>query len=528
MSSTAQAGAAREGIATPINPAAPTGGTSWRLYAALAAASLVLGGLSLLYPSTPSYDPWGWLLWGREILHGHLSTVGGNSFKPFPVIFTVVFAIFGKAQPDVWLAFDRAGAVFTVLMAFKLAARLTLALTGRERRRADYLPALLAGVVAALAVVIAAQYLRDAALGYSECLGAGLVLLAIDRHLDGSARQTFVIGFFPALDRPEIWPFWGLYGLYLWRRDPTARKLVVALFAVTPVLWFGPELWGSGHFFRGVNRALHPRANAATFTKCPFCTEMKSAWHFSLARVRLAGVVSALGAALSLALTLRRGGGPRALARERGRPEVVILTLAAMAVIWFIEISAMTQYGFSGNQRYLIIGGALVIVLGGVGWGYGAWWVGGLLGRAVGQTRGVAAASLAAAGVFLFLPHWFGSGYSLGKLDHAMRYQAELRRDLENVITRAGGRAKILACGSVEVERFQKQMAAWYLDINTKRATTPGPSADGLPGETAPQDPNVIFQDRDTGTAPLRPVIPRDVTYTITHVRTFRLYEHCR
>lgn len=533
------------------SPGAPARSTSWQLYAALALASLVLGTLSVLYPSTPSYDPWGWLLWGREILHGHLYTIGGNSFKPLPVIFTTIFAIFGRAQPDLWLAFARAGAIFTVGMAFKMTTRLTLALIDQHRGAAGgsagaagatgaggaagaarrewllaRLPALLAGAAAGVCVVIAAQYVRDAALGYSECLSAGMVLLAIDRHLDGKPRQTFVIGFVPALDRPEIWAFWGLYGVYLWFRDPGARKLVLALFVLIPILWFLPEYWGSGHFLRGVNRALHPRQNAATFTKCPFCTELKSAWHFSLSRMRLAGVVTALGAALVLALAARRLGGMRALVRERGRPEVVLLTMGVMAVVWFVEISAMTQYGFSGNQRYLIIGGALVIVLGGVGWGFAAWLVGALLGRVLGRTSGVALASLAATAIFLLFPQWFGSGYSLGKLNRALRYQAELRQDLPAIIKRAGGARKVVACGSIEVERFQKQMVAWYLDVNAVK--TQGPSPDGLPGETAPRDPNVIFQDRDTGTAPLRPVIPKNVPYTRFRHRTFRLFEHCK
>ena len=48
----------------------------------LIAACLALGGLSLLVPSEPSYDPLAWLIWGRELAHFHLDTNGGPSWKP--------------------------------------------------------------------------------------------------------------------------------------------------------------------------------------------------------------------------------------------------------------------------------------------------------------------------------------------------------------------------------------------------------------------------------------------------------------
>src|SRR5438105_13389896 len=102
-----------------------------RLYILLGGAALVIGALSLLIPSTPSYDPWAWLVWGREILHVDLQTTGGPSWKPLPVVFTTIFSLFGKAQPDLWLVLARAGAVMAALMAFKLARRLTLELAGR-------------------------------------------------------------------------------------------------------------------------------------------------------------------------------------------------------------------------------------------------------------------------------------------------------------------------------------------------------------------------------------------------------------
>jgi len=39
----------------------------------LIGACLALAGISLLLPSEPSYDPWAWLVWGRE-----LATVGST------------------------------------------------------------------------------------------------------------------------------------------------------------------------------------------------------------------------------------------------------------------------------------------------------------------------------------------------------------------------------------------------------------------------------------------------------------------
>ncbi len=94
-------------------------------YLGLIVIALAVGGLSLLIPSTPSYDPWSWIVWGREIIHVNLQTTGGPTWKPLPVIFTTVFALFGKAEPDLWLVVARAGAFAAVVMVFRLSVRLT-------------------------------------------------------------------------------------------------------------------------------------------------------------------------------------------------------------------------------------------------------------------------------------------------------------------------------------------------------------------------------------------------------------------
>ncbi len=67
-------------------------------------ACLAIASVSLLFPSTPTYDPWAWLLWGREILEFDLVTEGGPSWKPLPVLFTGPFSLFGEeVAPYLWL-----------------------------------------------------------------------------------------------------------------------------------------------------------------------------------------------------------------------------------------------------------------------------------------------------------------------------------------------------------------------------------------------------------------------------------------
>jgi hypothetical protein len=56
---------------------------------------LALAGLSLLAPGAPTYDPWSWIIWGREVVHLDLSTAGGPSWKPLPVLFTAPFSLLG-------------------------------------------------------------------------------------------------------------------------------------------------------------------------------------------------------------------------------------------------------------------------------------------------------------------------------------------------------------------------------------------------------------------------------------------------
>ena len=51
----------------------------------------------------PSYDAYGWIVWGYQTLHGSLDLGGAPSWKPLPFLFTVPFALFGHYQLWLWM-----------------------------------------------------------------------------------------------------------------------------------------------------------------------------------------------------------------------------------------------------------------------------------------------------------------------------------------------------------------------------------------------------------------------------------------
>ena len=504
-----------------------------RLYLVLAGGAIALAAFSLLIPSTPSYDPWAWLVWGREIAHLNLQTTGGPTWKPLPVIFTTIFSLFGKAAPDLWLVVARAGAIVAVAMAFKVAARIMRGLVA-ELVEGDpgaafvtVLPVLFAAAVAAASLVNSRGFVTDNALGYSEGVMTALVLIAVDRHLDGARRQAFVIGFFAALDRPELWALWGPYGIYLWWKDRGARVLVASLFVLIPVLWFGPEYWGSGHFFRGVTRAQHVRSNSAALAKCPFCTELRQhAWPRVMFRIKAVAILATVVAGFGLWRTRETWWRARTLT-----PGIVarfvLVSLGTLGWLWWIGIAILTQAGFSGNDRYLVLGSALISIAGGVGWGWGAVavaaWVARLVARGVRFTATTGTAVLVALVILIAAPPWIGpSVIDVPATHRALVYQAHLREDMTAVVQRLGRRS-ILGCGSIMTEGFQVPMLAWNLDVHTLRIEAPPTE----PGTGTP--PNVIFQNRAQRHASLLPIIrPWHVNYSlVAHQRTFRVFMNC-
>lgn len=412
----------------------PLAGSAW----ALAAGSVALAALSLLLPSAPTYDPWAWIIWGREITQLDLDTVYGPSWKPLPVLFTTAFAPFGEAAPLLWVLVARAGAILALLLAFRLAYRLV----------GGGLAGAAGGLAALLGLLLTAGWVRNGLMANSEGLLVALVLWAVDRHLDGARTQAFVLGAAAGLLRPEVWPFIGLYGVWLWTRERRARPLVTGAAVLLPALWFLPELWGSGDPLRASSRARTPDLGTAAFAERPSLVVIERALEGVPLLVLVAAAAALVAAAVSFAR--RREGG-------------TILALGAGAVGWVGIIALMTEAGYAGNPRYALLAAGLVCVLAGVA-----------VGLAVGAAgRFGPVAALAVAALLLLGPFVFAGPY-VERIERSFeenRNQAVLAEDLPPALEAAGGREALLACGAAYTGKYRVPLLAWHLRVHIRRIT---------------------------------------------------------
>ena len=192
------------------------------------AAALALAALTLLAPSSPSYDPFAWIVWGRQLMPGAggepFGLAGGPSWKPLPVLFTAPFALAGDAAPALWLLVARAGLLLALAGAFALGRRLGGAA---------------AGVVAAVALLLLADVVSLAWRGASEPLLLACVLWAAERHLAGARRPAFALAVAAALIRPEAAPFLALYAAWSWRGEARAGA------CCSPAAWRSCRCCGS-------------------------------------------------------------------------------------------------------------------------------------------------------------------------------------------------------------------------------------------------------------------------------------------
>ena len=331
----------------------PTVSSVWAEYpfAVSVVVSLAVAALSAAaLPTVPSYDPWSWIVWGREVFDPHLSFFvgGGPSWKPLPVIFTAFFGPFGNSAPTLWVITARAGGVLALIAAYRLGSQLVR--HGREASGAGDSVAswepIAAGLLAAAGVLLTQDWFYYMFRGTSEPMLVGLSLWAVDRHLAGRYRLAFVLGVAASLIRPEWWPFIFLYGIWLYRRQPgpwMAVLILVGWFSI-PFFWFVPPWISTG---QPLLAATHAQEYNGQLGSDPFLE------------------VNRRGADLQVVPSLVFALAAVAIAwRERDR---LILGLGAAALAWWALVVAMTLDGYPGLERFFLPAAAIISVLGGVG-----------------------------------------------------------------------------------------------------------------------------------------------------------------
>jgi hypothetical protein len=422
---------------------------------AIVAACVALAAASLVLPSEPSFDPWAWIVWGRELLLLDLDTTGGPSWKPLPVFFTALFAPFSLIDEGLpaalWLVVARTGALLSIVLAFRVARR--LAGSGRGPGRWMGIGA---GVVAGLALAFAPQWLRYAAHGNEVPMAVALMLWGVERHLDGRRAGALVAVFLACLLRPEVFPFLALYAAWLWRAEPDLRRLTAGLAVALPALWLVPDWLASGDPFGAGRKASSEPHWSLSVRDQP--------WLAALERThRIAGLPLELGTLVAALFALRR--------RDR-----TVLALAGIAVAWVALVVAMTEAGFSGSARYFVPAVVIASILTGVAvaWSVEAVARGAraLVERAGGERRvpwqhggrpvAIGAACVTLAAIVAISGPW--TEHRIGLLDRQIEMSgelAELQAALPEAVERAGGAARVVTPGPPAVNRAFQTRLAW-------------------------------------------------------------------
>jgi hypothetical protein len=432
------------------------------------AASLAVAGLSfLLEPFALLPDPWAWIVWGDELLRFDLDTTSGPSWKPLPVFIVAALSVAGDAAPILWDLVARAGCLLAFFFAWRVARRLG------GTAWAGWI------AVAALAICLLPSWMNIVAMGREEGLLCALILWSIDRHQERREGQAFAVLFLAALLRPEVWPFLGLYGLWLlWRRPGTRIEVVVLGLLLLP-LWFLPDIVTVGDPLQSSQKA-QGGISGTTLTE-----PVKRA--FELVPISLQ--LLALAAAVLAILRLRgqgwrferpklRGPAPEAPARGEWRPgerELQVLALFASALVWVALVAVTSKVAnYAGIARFQHPAAALFAVLAGVG----AVWLATLLADRLGR-RELAYAGLAVVVLVALVPSLPQRARRIDRVVKEVQARSTLDTSLGDAVDAAGGRGKVVACGATFTIAGNEPQLAWRLQRHIDQVDSDTPRAPG-------------------------------------------------
>ncbi|HWE32300.1 MAG TPA: hypothetical protein VG410_02380 [Solirubrobacteraceae bacterium] len=421
--------------------AGPTEGPSARVYQSLRdrpltsifIVCLILGIISVLVlPWVPSSDPYAWISWGQEAASHVVGTKialsyhGGPSFKPFPVIFTSIFGLFGNAAPGLWLVVSRTASLLALVGIFRLG------------KRFGGTPA---GILAAVALCFTQDAVFYMARGTSEPVVAAVTVWAIDRHLDGAKRAAYFLLFLGALNRPEFTPIMFLYGVWLWVTEPNTRTraYAIVLLVLVPICWTFPPGIVNGDFLQAKNAAAGGKGSPGT----AFAELKSSAGQLTDGILLLAAV----------------GFGLAWVRRNR-----TLIWLGGAAVLWAVMVALITQF-FYGLPRYLLPAAVIACVFAAV---TVVWLAELAAARVPAGARTAVGIAVGTAVVAVTLPWSIDRGKVMVTQVQQATASGTYQHDLFTAVDRLGGKSKVFVChlSYVAINHTAASMLAWKLKVD--------------------------------------------------------------
>jgi hypothetical protein len=408
----------------------------------------------LLARTRPSFDSYGWLVWGHQAVAGTLNTNAAPSWKPLPFIFTVPYALFGHYELWLWMVTCLAVTLGGSVAAGRIAYRLTVApprgsdgAARRADRRVHY-AGIAAGVFAGLALVGIQDWWHYVLSAQSDTMIAALCLGAIDCHLSGHPRWAFLLGVLASLGRPEVWPFLGLYSIWAWRAVPTMRWLIGGGILALILLWFGiPAITSRSPFVAASNAFGSGR------------------------RLRSDRVFGTIDRFLDLYATPLEIAALLSLVWAALRRDRTVLLLGAGGVAWVVIEVAFSLHGWPGLGRYMFGAGAVMVVLAGVLVG---WLLADLAPLVAGRLRlpklATASSWLGIVLVAGLVGSLIPAAVSRARIErrdlHAQRVRTKEINLLSGKVSQLGGPARLAPCGEPLTRLEYQTILAWTLHHN--------------------------------------------------------------
>jgi dolichyl-phosphate-mannose-protein mannosyltransferase len=391
----------------------------------LGLVALVLGtvGAFAAYPSSPNYDTFYSLVWGRELAH-----LDGPSFDAFraPTQHPLALVVGAALQP----LGENADRAFVLLSLLSLAALVA----GLYRLARDAFTPIV-GLAAAAVLATRFDFANYAAQAYVDVAMVALLVWAAALEVERPRRgaPVFVLLALAGLLRPEAWLLGGIYLLWMLRGPQSTPAAVpgsrtragwVAWALAPPLLWGLTDLIATGDplfSFTATTGTVEELGRAKSLGELPGAL-LSSATELLKAPVLAAGLFG-LGAALRIA--------PR-------RSAVPGVLLAAGLATYLLVAAA----GFAVIDRYLLTATAALCVF--CGFALGGFTL--LEGRSRRIWRAAAAMGLLAAVAFTATRI-----VSFRSFEGELAWRTEAHDDLERVLTSAAvtKALKNSRCGSI-------------------------------------------------------------------------------